>query len=79
MIALAEMANAMGVEYVLFGSVGKLGNAYLLTLRLFNANHATAAGRETLEGASVDDLRKGVACATPTRQRKTASTPALRW
>src|SRR5689334_21720774 len=57
---LAELANAMGVELVLFGDVGKLGDNYLVTLRLFDADKAEAVARETIEGATLDDVQRGI-------------------
>lgn len=58
---LAEMASAMGVDYVVFGDVGKLGNAYIVTLRLFDSKRGDAVSRDTLQAADMDGVRQGVA------------------
>ena len=39
---LAELAGAMGARYVIFGSVGKLGEKFILTLNLFDSVEAKA-------------------------------------
>ena len=57
---LGEMANALGVDYVVFGDVGKLGNAYVVTLRLFDAKKNDAIGRESIQAPDIDGLRIGV-------------------
>ena len=54
---LAELANAMGVDYVVFGDVGKLGHAYVVTLRLFDPKKAEAIARETVQAEDIDGLR----------------------
>lgn len=39
---LAELAGVLGVDMIVAGSVGKVGNTALLTLRLLDTKHATA-------------------------------------
>lgn len=57
---LAEMASAMGVDYVVFGDVGKLGSAFIVTLRLYDSKKNDTISRETLQAADVDGLRSGL-------------------
>lgn len=35
---LAEIAGAMGAEFVVFGDVGKLGETFVINLNLFDNN-----------------------------------------
>ena len=75
---LAEMANALGVDYVVYGDVGKLGNATIVTLRLYDAKKNDAVARQTLQAASVEDARKGLdgaveALLAPVRTRVAAA------
>lgn len=57
---LAEMASAMGVDYVVFGDVGKLGNAFIVTLRLYDSKKNDTISRETLQAPDIDGLRSGL-------------------
>lgn len=54
---LAELANAMGVDLVVFAEVGKLGSSMLMTLSLFDARRGEVITRDTIEGADVDRMR----------------------
>jgi hypothetical protein len=62
---LAEIAGAMGARMVVFGQVGRLGEAYLLTLNVFDSEAATSVARAVAEAENIDGLRKQV---TPTVQ-----------
>jgi hypothetical protein len=55
---LVELAGATGVEYVVFGDVGRLGRAYVLNLRLFNSAAGETVSRTTITTASVDEARQ---------------------
>lgn len=57
---LAEMASAMGVDYVVFGDVGKLGNAFIVTMRLYDSKKNDTISRETLQAPDIDGLRSGL-------------------
>ncbi|MBL93453.1 MAG: hypothetical protein CMH56_16755 [Myxococcales bacterium] len=46
---LAELAGAMGARYVIFGSVGKLGEKFILTLNLFDSVEAKAVSRNVVK------------------------------
>lgn len=78
---LAEMASAMGVDYIVFGDVGKLGNTYVIQLRLFDAKRNDAVSRASRQGASIDEVRDNVDAAvgellTPVVGAPAADTPA---
>lgn len=53
---LAEVANAMGAELVLYGDIGTLGSMMIINLNLFNSLEATSVGRETVEIRSQENL-----------------------
>lgn len=44
---LAELANAMGVDFVMSGTITRLGDAYQLTLQTLNTQKAQPLGRST--------------------------------
>jgi hypothetical protein len=55
---LAEVAGMLGVDFLLTGSIGKIGNSFLFNVKLLNARNGTAAasvGRK-LEGTTDDAL-----------------------
>lgn len=54
---LAEIANAMGVDLVVFGDVGKLGDAYIVSLRLFDSRAAESVARENIQATTFEQLR----------------------
>ncbi len=53
---LAEVANALGARYVVFGRVGRLNDVILLQLSLFDSVKATAIGRQEVRAADVGEL-----------------------
>ncbi|MDQ3266749.1 MAG: hypothetical protein M3Y59_24375, partial [Myxococcota bacterium] len=55
---VAEVALALGVDRVLVGSVSKLGQSWLLHLKLLNANNGTVASQvdRRLKDKSIDDV-----------------------
>ncbi|MBS2027174.1 MAG: hypothetical protein JST54_04645 [Deltaproteobacteria bacterium] len=88
---LAEIGGALGVDFMITGQLGKLGDRYRLDLRLLNTQKARVAGSEgdfikdnenALGDAAVAMTRKllvdgGLRAATPTPAGGlTASTPA---
>ncbi len=52
---LAEVAGALGIRYVVFGSAGQLGDRTVLTVSLFDSDEARNLSRETLR---VDDVNE---------------------
>ena len=58
---LAEIAGALAVQYILSGSVGRLGQEFVLSLRLNQAGSgvglASVSDRLTTESAVLDDVR----------------------
>ena len=53
---LAEIAGAMGAQWVVFGHVGKLGNLILLNLNLFDSHEAKAVARSSLQVKNMDEM-----------------------
>jgi hypothetical protein len=53
---LAELANALGAEYVVFGTVGKIDDSLVVELSLFHAAEARAVGRRDARGAQLSEL-----------------------
>lgn len=58
---LAELANAMGAQYVVFGSIGRIDRDYVLEMSLFEAANARNAGRRDARAASLSALHDQVA------------------
>jgi len=58
---LAEIAGALGAQLVVFGAVGKLGDATVITLNLFDSQKAQALGRVSTQSKHIDRLPKRVA------------------
>lgn len=62
---LAEIGGALGVEYVMIGTLGKLGALYRVDMKLVDAKRARVAGRfgESVEGSEeklVATVQRGV-------------------
>jgi TolB-like protein len=62
---LAEIGGALGVEYVMIGTLGKLGALYRVDMKLVDAKKARVAGRfgESVEGSEeklVATVQRGV-------------------
>jgi TolB-like protein len=62
---LAEIGGALGVEYVMIGTLGKLGALYRVDMKLVDARKARVAGRfgESVEGSEeklVATVQRGV-------------------
>lgn len=55
---IAEIAGAMGVEYLISGSLGRVGDVWVLNLRLISSRNAAvmASVSRSLEGAKEGDL-----------------------
>lgn len=53
---LSEIAGALGAQLVVFGAVGKLGSATVVSLDLFDSQKAQALGRVTTQTTQTDRL-----------------------
>ncbi len=53
---LSEIADAMGAQLVVNGSVGRLGELYLVTLNIFDSSSAKSLGRKTIRASSLEAL-----------------------
>jgi hypothetical protein len=53
---LAEVAGALGARWVVFGNVGRLGRATVLTLSLFDNGKAVAVARQRIEVEALEAL-----------------------
>lgn len=53
---LSEIAGALGAQLVVFGAVGKLGEATVVSLNLFDSQKAQALGRVTTQTKRADQL-----------------------
>lgn len=53
---LAEIANAMGARYVVYGKLGMLDDVVVLTLHLFDSEKAQAAGRVVVKDKGLSAL-----------------------
>lgn len=61
---LAEIAGAMGAQYVIFGRIGRLDESTLVQLNLFDAVEARPIAREDVRGATLDEIVDRTAPAT---------------
>ncbi len=75
---LAELADAMGAQHVVYGDIGTLGTQTVLTLNLFDSSTGAAPGREVVVASSVDDLTARVPDATRALLSSMTITPAVR-
>ena len=55
---LAELANAMGAEYVVFGTIGRIDEQVMLEVSLFAAVAARPVGRRDVKAPSLSVLLK---------------------
>ena len=53
---LAEIAGALGAEYVVAGNAGKLGDVVVVNLALLRAAKAEAIARTSVQAPSLDDV-----------------------
>lgn len=53
---MAEIAGAMGAEYVVSGRIGKLGSTYVLKIAVFNPQEGRTVGQEAIQSKSLDEL-----------------------
>jgi TolB-like protein len=53
---LAELAGALGAQYVVFGKLGQLGKLYILNLNLYDSSQAKSVVREKLQVDSIEDM-----------------------
>lgn len=57
---LAELAGALGARAVIYGSVGDLGDAKVLTLNIYDSAQGRSGGRAVVRGRTVDELAAGL-------------------
>jgi len=57
---LAEVAGAMGARFVVFGQLGKLGTAPVLTLSLYDSDEGRTPGRVLVRGADSGEIADGI-------------------
>ena len=55
---LAEIADSLGAKLVVFGTIGKLGDAYVVNLNLFDADKAAGLGRVVVQAEDTKKLPK---------------------
>jgi TolB-like protein len=53
---LVELADSLGAKYVVYGDVGKLGAAYVVTVNLFDADEGSSRGRKSIEVATLEEM-----------------------
>lgn len=53
---LAEVAGAMGAQYVLATRAGKIGSSFVVTAQLYDAQKGEARARDTAETFSIDEV-----------------------
>ena len=52
---LAEIAGALGADYVVAGNVGKLGDSVVINVSLLDSKTAEAVARDTITAPTLDD------------------------
>src|SRR5688572_12873627 len=57
---LAEIGQALGVGYIMTGSLAQVGTRHVLTFSLIDIQNAKALKRESTSYASVDELMSGL-------------------
>jgi TolB-like protein len=53
---LAELAGALGARYVVFGTVGRLGELTIINLHLFDADNAESMQRHVIRTTEIETL-----------------------
>lgn len=53
---LAEIGAALGADRVVYGTVGRLGTAWVVSLSVVDPNDARAFGRDTFQAASLEEV-----------------------
>lgn len=53
---LAEIGAALGADRVVYGNVGRLGEAWVVSLSVVDPNDARAFGRDTFQAASLEEI-----------------------
>jgi len=53
---LAEIADALGAELVIFGQAGQLGKLLLINLSLFDSNAAKAVARQSVQARNLEEI-----------------------
>jgi TolB-like protein len=59
-VCLAELADALGARYVVFGRASTLGEIIVLQLRLFDAKEARFLSRANVETRTVEELSQEI-------------------
>jgi hypothetical protein len=57
---LAEIAGALGADFVVFGTAGKLGQLFVVNLSLYDSAGANSAGRGQIEARNLELLPKEI-------------------
>lgn len=57
---LAEIAGAMGADLVVFGSVGELGDLFVVTLNLYDSAKVRSLGRKSIQARDLSELPEKV-------------------
>lgn len=60
---LAEIAGAMGAQYVVSGRIGTIGSRISLTFSLYDSTKATSVGRVNLSDDKIDAIADGIPAA----------------
>ena len=60
---MAEIASALGADYIVFGNVGVLGDRVVGNMSLLDAAHGVSLGREALDVADIGELPDAVRAA----------------
>lgn len=68
---LAEIADAMGADLVVFGDVAQLGATLVLNLNMFDSKRARSVGRTSVRGADLGELAARVDVAVDELARPT--------
>lgn len=73
---LSEIAGAMGARYVVFGSVGRLGDLLVVTLNVFDAERAEAVQRHTIQVRDAERVPEELEVVVLGKERSAPSAPA---
>ena len=57
---MAEIASALGADYIVFGNIGTLGGLLVGNMSLLDATKGTSVGRESIEVRTLEELPAAV-------------------